>query len=218
MAIEYKQGKQTASAARRLMVAATIGAIALLASGISVGWYIAPLIAWDVFALIYVLWVWATIMRLADADTGDFAKREDPSRFVTDSVLTIASLASLAAVASVLLQSANSGSATHHWQVGLGVASVIVSWSLVHTIYMLRYAELFYGDPAGGIDFGDTKHPTFNDFAYVAFTMGMTFQVSDTGLKSTAFRSLALRHALLSYVFGTVIVATTINLVAGLSN
>lgn len=95
----------------------------------------------------------------------------------------------------------------------LGVLSVVVSWLLVHTIFMLRYAEEYYRESGGAIDFPGTKQPTFQDFAYLAFTMGMTYQVSDTNFQSTTLRAVALRHALLSYLFGTVIVATTINLV-----
>ncbi|MDT5017597.1 MAG: hypothetical protein QOD39_3757, partial [Mycobacterium sp.] len=79
----------------------------------------------------------------------------------------------------------------------------------------LRYAMLFYSGPEGGVNFNQPSSPRYTDFAYLAFTIGMTFQVSDTDLRTPAFRATALRHALLSYLFGAVIVATTINLVAG---
>ena len=72
--------------------------------------------------------------------------------------------------------------------------------------------------PDGGIDFKSDAKPKYSDFAYVAFTLGMTYQVSDTDLQSPVMRATALRHALISYVFGAVIIAATINLVAGLSN
>jgi uncharacterized membrane protein len=91
-----------------------------------------------------------------------------------------------------------------------------LSWLLVHTVYTLRYAMLYYAGRDGGIDFNQTTSPRYSDFAYLAFTLGMTFQVSDTDLKTPAIRATALRHALLSYLFGAVIVATMINLVAGL--
>jgi uncharacterized membrane protein len=68
------------------------------------------------------------------------------------------------------------------------------------------------------VDFEDHVRPPYTDFAYLAFTIGMTFQVSDTDLQSAQFRALALRHALLSYVFGAVILAATINLVASLAS
>jgi len=92
----------------------------------------------------------------------------------------------------------------------------VLSWAVVHTVYTLRYAAAYYGEPAGGIGFNGGEPPSYRDFAYLAFTIGMTFQVSDTALQTTALRRTALRHALLSYLFGTGILAVTINLVAGL--
>ena len=98
----------------------------------------------------------------------------------------------------------------------LALAVVALSWVTVHTLYMLRYGDTYYGDPVGGIDFNDEEPPSYRDFAYVAFTIGMTFQVSDTSLTSKPMRRLALRHALLSFLFGSVILALTINVVASL--
>jgi uncharacterized membrane protein len=102
-------------------------------------------------------------------------------------------------------------------RITLGVLSVVISWAVVHTTYMLRYAKLYYTDPPGGIDFNSGDPPRFLDFAYLAFTIGMTFQVSDTPLRTSEIRANAFRHALLSYLFGTVIIAITINLVASLA-
>jgi uncharacterized membrane protein len=86
----------------------------------------------------------------------------------------------------------------------------------VQTVFISHYARLYYSHPAGGIDFNQDARPRYSDFAYLAFTIGMTFQVSDTSLQTSAFRAVALRQALLSYLLGAVILATTINLVAGL--
>ena len=83
--------------------------------------------------------------------------------------------------------------------------------------FTVQYARIYYADEPGGVDFNSPEPPTFHDFAYLAFTMGITYQVSDTNLQTTQFRRTVLRHALLSYVFGSVILATTINLVVGLS-
>ncbi|WP_241972941.1 DUF1345 domain-containing protein [Cryobacterium sp. TMT2-14] len=96
------------------------------------------------------------------------------------------------------------------------VLSVGLSWILVHTLFTLRYASLYYSGPDGGVDFNQVVPPSYGDFAYLAFTIGMTFQVSDTSLQTHAIRMTALRHSLLSYLFGSFILATLINLVAGL--
>lgn len=86
-------------------------------------------------------------------------------------------------------------------------------------MFTLRYARLYYVNGSGGIDFnqGDDP-PAYVDFAYLAFTIGMTYQVCDTDLKTRKIRATALRQALLSYVFGAMVLALTVNLVAGLSN
>jgi uncharacterized membrane protein len=81
---------------------------------------------------------------------------------------------------------------------------------------MLRYARLYYTEPQGGIDFNQDEPPAYRDFAYLAFTLGMTYQVSDTALKNSTIRITVLRHTLLSYVLGAVVLAATINLVVGL--
>jgi uncharacterized membrane protein len=97
-----------------------------------------------------------------------------------------------------------------------------VSWLLVHTVFTLRYAHRYYAGGEGtelrGIDFGGDEEPCYQDFAYVGFTVGMTYQVSDTAMKTGALRRVVLGHALLSYLFGAVIIATAINVIAGLIN
>ena len=91
-----------------------------------------------------------------------------------------------------------------------------LAWSAVHTVFTLRYARLYYSPPIGGIDFNEEDDPTYLDFAYLALTIGMTFQVSDTNLTSKPIRRSALQHALLSYLFGAIIVALVINVVSSL--
>ena len=145
------------------------------------------------------------------------ATREDPSRPVTDVLLIGANVASLGAVVAVVVDSAGADGVTRAWLGALALAGVAVSWVLVQTLFTVRYARMYYADEPGGVDFNAPEPPTFHDFAYLAFTMGMTYQVSDTNLQTTQFRRTVLRHALLSYVFGSVILATTINLVVGLS-
>ena len=212
MAINYGHGKATISAGAKVVVCGFVGLVAALITGSVDSWQLAPLVGWEAAAAIYLGWTWLTVVRLDDSLTADFARREDPSRAVTDIMAVIASLASLVALGLVL--TTGNGDLAH---IALGVLSVVLSWVVIHTIFMLRYAELYYKDPIGGVEFDGVKQPSYADFAYLAFTMGMTFQVSDTGFQSTQFRTTALRHALLSYLFGTVIVATTVNLIAGLT-
>jgi uncharacterized membrane protein len=217
MAIHYAAGKTTASAKLRLSVAMAAGVITLLVVGSVASWRLAPLVAWDVAALLYAAWIWSAIWPLNSEDTAKFSVREDPSRGTSDVIVLGASIISLAAVGLALIEASHNSGTVRLLQVALGVLSVVLSWVVVHTLFTLRYAELYYTTPVGGINFKESAGPAYSDFAYLAFTIGMTFQVSDTELTEKKFRSTALRHALISYLFGTVIVATTINLVAGLS-
>jgi uncharacterized membrane protein len=94
---------------------------------------------------------------------------------------------------------------------------VFVSWTLVHTVFTLKYARLYYSGQVGGIDFNQDDAPQYSDFAYLAFTIGMTFQVSDTNIESKQIRRTALRRAWFSFPLGAVIIAASINLVSGLA-
>ena len=153
-----------------------------------------------------------------DADeTSRLAVREDPGRAAVDAILVTASVASLASVASVIAASGPHSTVDPLLGAALGACSVVLSWGLVHVIFTAQYARLYYTGPDGGIDFNEADPPCYTDFAYLAFTIGMTYQVSDTDLQTKAIRRTALRHALLSYLFGAIILATTINLLAGLT-
>jgi uncharacterized membrane protein len=207
----------TGSARLRVVVVALVGCCVAVLTKILGPWQLAPLLGWEVAAAGYVAWEWLTIRGLDAERTATRAGREDPGQATTDGVLLLASVASLIAVGLVILTATGDSTAAASVQVGLCVASVVTSWSLVHVVYLLRYARLYYTGPDGGVNFNQPEPPTYRDFAYLAFTIGMTFQVSDTELTSSQLRSVALRHALLSYLFGAVILATTINLVAGLS-
>ncbi|MFN2479052.1 MAG: DUF1345 domain-containing protein, partial [Pseudonocardiaceae bacterium] len=169
-------------------------------------------------SLIYITWLWSTIRNRDARDTARRATITDPDRTLTDLLLLTAAVASLVAVGFVLVRAGQQHGIQELLRVGLGLVSVVLSWALVHTVFTLRYAHLYYAGEVGGIDFNQPDPPTYTDFAYLAFTIGMTFQVSDTPLSSRVIRHTALRHALLSYLFGTGILATTINLVASLSS
>ena len=98
------------------------------------------------------------------------------------------------------------------------MASIALSWLAVHTLFTLRYALLYYTGADGGIDFNQKLAARYLDFAYLAFTIGMTFQDSDTDISKPAIRATALRHALLSYLLGAVVLASAINLVVSLGS
>ena len=205
-----------ASAATRVVLAAVAGVCAGALAAVPGSWQTGMLVGWDVAALAYVAWTWATIWRRDPAATARLALREDPGRATADAVLLVASVASILAVVLAISAGRSSGPGARDLHAGLAVASVALSWTVVQTVFTSHYARLYYSHPAGGIDFNQEARPRYSDFAYLAFTVGMTFQVSDTDLQTSLLRAAALRQALLSYLLGAVILATTINLVAEL--
>lgn len=150
----------------------------------------------------------------------------DSNRTMVFILVIIASVFSLFAIVFLLLEAKNGSKAEVSWHVLLAIGSVIVSWILVHTIFALRYAHLYYdtddddsGDnkPVGGLEFpGDEKEPDYLDFAYFSFVIGMTFQVSDVEISDKHLRRLVLVHGLISFAFNTAIVALSINVISGL--
>jgi uncharacterized membrane protein len=205
--------------ARRELLAS--GVYGLLA-GVLVGALAAPdigaLVGWIVGAGTYIVVIWRKVWPMGAAQTAPLAEREDPTRGTADLILLGAALASLAAVGLELARAGDTSGTDEVLRIALGLSAIVVSWIVLHTVFMIRYARMYYAGEDGGIDFNQEEPPDFHDFAYLAFTIGMTYQVSDTTIRSAEIRRAALRHAILSFLFGTGILATSINLVATLSS
>ena len=170
---------------------------------------------WASAASTYVFGTWLATWPLDADQTRAVATREDTSRPVANAIVLTAAVISLLVVAFVLVGGKNGG---HPLRLTLGVAAIVVSWQLVHTMWWMHYARLYYTVPEGGIDFNqvDGGAPVYSDFAYLAFTVGMAFQVSDQMITQQRMRRAVLAHAALAFVFVAVILAVTINIVAGL--
>lgn len=193
------------------------GVLAAAVTGLTWDWQYAATIGWAFAALVYSAWVWSIIGPLDAEKTTRFASREDPTRGVTDLLIVLLSIASLFTVAVTLVQASEAHGGLKAVLAGLALATVALSWILLHTLFTLHYARIYYTDGGAGVNFNQEGAPCYLDFAYLSFTLGMTYQVSDTNLTSYRIRVTALRHGLLSFVFGSVILATTINLIAGIT-
>jgi uncharacterized membrane protein len=202
----------------QLTVMGLIGLCTGAVFGVLVSPRLAPLFGWDVAALTYLVLAWRALWPMDAERTAQLAIQEDPNRAVRDVLLLTACVASLVAVG-VIMSGARGEPAgpSRDLYSGFGMVSVLLSWLVVHTVYTTRYARIYYTGPDGGIDFHQPQPPCYADFAYVAFTVGATFQVSDTDLSSHEMRKTVLRHMLVSYLFGAIIIAATVNLVAGLA-
>jgi uncharacterized membrane protein len=201
----------------RLLIAALLGAVAATATAFFCPWQLSILAGWDVSAAFVVGSVWSFVAVLDAPSTEQVATREDDSRAAVDLVMVVASLVSLVGVVVGLAHAENNPGTLSSVLTGVAVFTVLLSWFTVHTLFVLRYAHLYYSEPVGGIDFANRHEPPdYMDFVYVAFTIGMTFQVSDTGIAERAIRRAVIRHSLVSYLFGTVIFGVAINVVGNL--
>ncbi|MFJ9787379.1 DUF1345 domain-containing protein [Amycolatopsis sp. NPDC101161] len=201
------------SAVARLVTAAVIGLLIGAAIGVFVDAALGILAGIATTAGIFVVAGWIALWPMDAAATRGNAQRED-FRPATDEVAVVAAaLGGLVGIV-VLLVVGNSGAAPVAAAIALG--GVFLSWAGLHLMYATRYAYLYYETSDGGIDFNSDDPPSYRDFFYFSYNLGMTYQVSDTGVSSSVIRAVVLRHTLLSYVFGTVILAATINLVAGI--
>ena len=180
------------------------------------------MIGWDCFSICMIIISGVIFSSMRPRQIRVLAKQEDAGRIVVFFIVLVATLGSLFGVL-LLLQN------KEPWQLGKGletfiyITGVISSWILLHTMFAYRYALLYYGehplDPdihTVGLQIPNELWPDYLDFAYFAFVIGMTFQVSDIEISSRHIRRVALVHGLLSFLFNTVIVALTINVVVDL--
>jgi len=190
-------------------------ALVTASSGLS---HYAPAAGWITASVVFLAWTWAVIWRMDAAATRQHALHyeRDGTRHVSHVMVTAAGLTSFAGVGYLLY--ATSGTKPDLAAGVVGILSVFGSWFVIHTVYTLRYARLYYtaSDPQRpGMGF-DGDPPTYLDFAYVAFTIGMCYSVPDNGLSNRQLRLTVLSHGMVSYLFGTFIIAMMLNLVGGL--
>ncbi|HEX4982090.1 MAG TPA: DUF1345 domain-containing protein [Ilumatobacteraceae bacterium] len=208
---------RTASGFERLVVVTGVGCLAGAIAARFAPWAFAVLTGWDAAAAALVGSVWLTVGHFTPDQTRDLATREDNSRVATSLILVTSSTASLVGAGLAVAPSSGDRAGERTAIMVISAITVLLSWGVVHTVFALRYAHEYYTPPVGGIDFGNGgEDPDYQDFAYFAFTFGMTFQTSDAVIQTRRIRRTALRHALLAYLFGAVILAVVVNVIASL--
>src|SRR3954468_3319431 len=182
------------------------------------------ILTWDTFAIAVLILAWLTILTTPPDKLRARAQKQDLSHIVIFIFVLVTACAGLFAVG-FLFFSKQAFADRLHFLIHLfgSMVAVICSWMLVHTVFGLRYAHTYYGDPdgpagplshAGGLQFPGDRAPDYMDFAYFSFTIGMTFQVSDVVITSRDFRKLVLLHGMLSFGFNTVILALALSTVS----
>jgi uncharacterized membrane protein len=207
----------------RMVISFGVALIAFLFTRTKLSWPAASLITWVAFALAVIIMDWIIILNAHPKEIRKIAKLQDSSRTLIFLFVIFSSVISLAAILFLLKATKGQPAADVTGHILLALASVIASWWLVHTLFTMRYAHMFYdtdtddggSSDVGGLQFpGDEKEPDYLDFVYFSFVIGMTFQVSDVEISDKHIRRLAWLHGLISFAFNTSIIALSINVLS----
>lgn len=203
------------SAGARLAACGAVAALGAAGLATVASWRVSLLGAWILAAAVFVGWMLRTILPMGAAATAQHAAREDPGRAASHTIVLVSAAASLGAVA-LLLMGDPAADGGRFVRAALSLAAVALAWLVTHVAFTTRYAHLYFTAGQQPIDFGHSLPPRYRDFAYLAFTVGMTYQVSDTQISSPSVRQVVLGHALFSFLLGVVIIAGMINLMGAL--
>lgn len=177
-------------------------------------------IAWDAAALLFFILSGVVVGEGGVAELRHRATLSDTHLWIILIIVVVATAVSFASLAFVLQKPEGAATSSLVGRIMVAVATLVLSWCLVHTMFAIRYAHYFYGDPdadgvhRGGLKFPDRSEPDFWDFMYYAFVVGMTCQVSDVQTTSKPMRRLTLAHGILSFFFNAGVLALAVNILA----
>lgn len=206
------------SAGKKLLASITIGTAAGIFIPLQAGWQLSLILGWDLTAFTLIALNWASFFSIKENEISKLANHQDESRLVSFVFIIVAAVLSLLGITFML---GDVGITERpKWEIAFTLISVSISWVLIHTLFTLRYAHLYYIKLKQNPDFKvlgfpQEENPNYIDFAYFAFVIGMTFQVSDVVVNSKRLRRIVLIHGIVSFVFNSFIVALLINIIAG---
>jgi len=205
----------------RLAIEMGVAALVALAARLAFPIGVSLLAGWDAFALSYLVMGWVLIARTDAVQTRLRAQRYDPGGYLIFLLIVIAASASFVAIGFLVGDIKELSFWARAERLTLSIAALLLSWLMIHTLFAFHYARLYYYLPAGskrhhqGLRFPDDDEPDYLDFAYYAFVVGMTSQVSDVAVLSRPMRRLTLVHGVLSFVYNIAILAMSINIIGG---
>lgn len=204
-----------AHARPRLLVGAVVAVVAALAlefSGLPRS--LPLLIGFDLGAIVYFILLLRIFIGASPAVMRRQAKQQDTGRWTTLLSGVVLSAVVLGAVMTEL-NSSNKGGAL---AIAVAATTIVLAWTFMNTLFSLHYAHGYYGEfgkPHQGLDFPGDEEPDYWDFAYFAFTIGMTFQVSDVQITTRYLRRIGLMHSAIAFFFNVFIIAISVNIAAG---
>jgi uncharacterized membrane protein len=210
----------------RLIISLIIALIIFLISRNKVSGIVSYMFTWVAFAASNLFFSWLIILSYHPTEVKATANKEDWGGTIIFLFVLLSAFVGLFAIIFLLKSIPDESKRGLSLHILLSIASVFCSWTLIHTLFTLKYAHKYYGtgdehddnnNASGeGLDFPNEKEPDYLDFAYFSFVVGMTFQVSDVQITSRNIRRLSLLHAFLSFIYNTVIVALSINIISGM--
>ena len=206
----------------RLFISLGVAVVVGLATGLwSWHWPTRAVVTWIAYSLSALMMTWYVIVSADPSEARREAGIQDSSRTAIFIFVVVAAIASVFAVAAELGTAKGLDRTYLAGHILFSLLAIFTSWSLVHTVFTLRYAHVYYDTPEGddahgGLNFPDEQKPDYLDFAYFSFTVGMCFQVSDVSISSRRLRRLALVHSVISFGFNLAILGLSINMVSGL--
>ncbi len=204
------------------LVYGLVTGLATLALPLPMSWQFRGLLGWCVALTVYLSLAWWLCVGFDAARTRERAQAQDQPSGILLLIMLIVTAACVAAIASLLQQSKGLSGMVQFMHVVLAVVALALSWFFIQTIFTFHYAHLYYheeqrNEPDGpGLQFPGGLDPDYFDFLYYSHVVGMTSQVSDVQVTSREMRRLTLVHGVLSFGFNMLIVALSINVVAGL--
>ncbi len=211
------------SAFRRLIICLSIASIVLISLlMMKIILLTSLLVSWNTFALMMILFSWITFSTAEQKDICQDSQKQDESRYIIFLLVVLSICISFSGIV-FMMKEMDGSRLEEQFHTIISLMGVALSWALLHTIFTLRYAHLYYGpshsmtkEYSGGLSFPEDDKPDYLDFAYFSFVIGMTFQVSDVEISSKTIRRVVLTHSIISFIFNTIIVALTISIISGL--
>jgi len=206
-------------ATQRFVLSLAAALLAFVVESGSISWHARVVAAWDLGAVTYLGLAWMLVSRSDAKSTRDHVLSQDLRGYLIFLFVVGASCACVVALGFVVGPIRDLPFWSRMWHLLLTVGALLSSWLLIHTVFAFHYAHRFYVCPEGHqshppLIFPGGREPDYTDFMYYSFVVGMTSQVADVSIASSAMRRLTMGHGILAFLFNIAVLALSINIFA----
>jgi uncharacterized membrane protein len=205
----------------RLLISVAVGLAVTLGLAMT-DWRMATklLLGWDIGVVLYLVLVYQLMVTCGIAEIRRRAAEDDEGALALLILTAISALAIMGAIVAELGIAKVAAQPRSGLGIGFAMATIVVSWAFVHTIFALHYAHEYYGERGdhtiGGLMFPDRQQPDYWDFLYFSLVVAMTSQVSDVVITSKVIRHIVTVHGALAFFFNVAVLALTVNIISNL--